>query len=168
MIGQDLDDARHVLADIVALNPCSELDADLAALCADVTQTVAASQFPGALVPVINAAGAIQIIVATQTVSDWRRLKPVLLAFAGPTLTGFDGMPERLDVGNVTAARIMQAMPVVTAIMRLPSEHKARVSALRAVFRALDTLARAPHLQRSAPVPTSWLLARFQVFLCLF
>ena len=65
MIGQDFDDARHVLADIVALNPCAGLDADLAGLCADITQTVAAPQFPGALVPVINAAGAIQI--------NWRR-----------------------------------------------------------------------------------------------
>ena len=165
MIGRDPDDARHVLADILALNPCATLDSDLAALCADITQTVAAPQFPGALVPVINAAGDIQINVASPNVSGWRRLKPVLLAFAGPTLTSFDGVPEMFDASDVPGARIMQTQPDVTAIMRLPSEKKACMAALRAVLRALDTLSRAPQLQRAAPVPTSWLLARFQDYL---
>ncbi len=49
--------------------------------------------------------------------------------------------------------------------MRLPADDRARVAALRALLRARDTLARAPELQRSAPVPTSWLLARFQDYL---
>ncbi len=162
MIGQAPEDAHHVLAEIVALDPCAGLKADLAALCANITETVAIPQFPGALIPVVNASGVLQINVATPTVSDWRRLKPILLAFAGPTLTDFDGVPKAFEVGDVTGDYIMRTHPDVTAIMRLPSEHGARMIALRGVLRALETLARAPQLQRTAPVPTSWLLARFQ------
>ena len=165
MIGPDINAARQMLADIVALNPCPTADADLAALCADVLQTVAAPQFPGGLVPMLDAAGVMQINVAAPTISTWRRLKPVLLAFAGPTLTGFDGVPEPYDAGDIAGARILQALPAVTAIMRLPSDTRARVLALRAVLRARDTLERAPELECSAPVPTSWLLARFQDYL---
>lgn len=165
MIGNDLEEARNVLADIVALSPFASLDSDLAKLCTDVIQTVSKPDIPGALVPVIDASGNFQINVAIPTVSDWRRLKPILLAFAGPTLTSFNGVPEAFERNGAICARIMQTQPAVTAIMRLPSEKRAQVTALRAVLRALDTLTRAPQLQRTAPVPTSWLLARFQDYL---
>lgn len=165
MIGPNLDAARAVLADLVALQPCASASSDIAALCADVTQSVVSEIFPGALVPVIDGTGSMQIDVAAPTMSDWRRLKPVLLAFAGPTLTGFDGVPEPFAAIDPVGARLQLAAPAVTAIMRLPADDRARVAALRALLRARDTLARAPELQRSAPVPTSWLLARFQDYL---
>ncbi|KPF54096.1 hypothetical protein IP65_09870 [Novosphingobium sp. AAP1] len=165
MIGPNLDAARAVLADLVALQPCASASNELAALCADVTQSVISETFPGALVPVIDSAGSMQIDVAAPTMSDWRRLKPVLLAFAGPTLTGFEGVPEPFAAVDPIGARLQLAAPAVTAIMRLPADNRARVAALRALARARETLARAPDLQRSAPVPTSWLLARFQDYL---
>ena len=165
MIGADLDTARALLADLTALQPCAGASTDIAALCADVTRSVISETFPGALVPLIDSAGSMQIDVAVRTMSDWRRLKPVLLAFAGPTLTGFDGVPEPYVITDLVGARLDQASPAVTAIMRLPADDRARLGALRAVLRARDTLARAPALQRSAPVATSWLLARFQDYL---
>ena len=165
MIGADIDAARDILADVTALQPCSGASNDIAALCADVTQSVCSERFPGALVPIIDSAGSMQIDVAASTMSHWRRLKPVLLAFAGPTLTGFDGVPEPFAATDPVGARLQRAAPAVTAIMRLPADDRARLAALRAVLRARDTLARAPELQRSAPFPTSWLLARFQDYL---
>lgn len=165
MIGANLAAAQAVLADLAALGPCAGTGTDIEALCAAVTQTVGAEAFPGALAPFVDDAGAMQIDIAATTMSDWRRLKPVLLAFAGPTLTAFDGVPEAFDPLDPVGARMMLTMPAVTAIMRLPGDNRSRVAALRAVLRARDTLARAPELQRSAPVPTSWLLARFQDYL---
>ena len=162
MIGPDPDAARAALADLAALQPCAAAEADLVALCGDVTRSVVSEGFPGALVPVIDGGGSMWIDVAASTMSDWRRLKPVLLAFAGPTITGFDGVPEPFAATDQVGARLQLAAPAVTAIMRLPADDRARVAALRAVLRARDTLFRAPALQRSAPVPTSWLLARFQ------
>ena len=58
-----------------------------------------------------------------------------------------------------------QSQPMSTGVMRLPSDPRNRLAALRALVRARDTLARAPNLQRSAPEPTSWLLTRFQDYL---
>lgn len=105
MIGKDLD-AKNVLADIVALNSSTSIDAELTTLCTDISQTVAEPSFPGALVPAIKSVGDIRINVAMPNVSDWRRLKPILLAFAGPTLTGFDGVPGDFDLGDAVGARI--------------------------------------------------------------
>lgn len=162
MIGTDIDAARAVLADLFALTPCAGASADVATLCADVTQSVISDTFPGALVPVIDSHGSMQVDVAAPTMSDWRRLRPVLLAFAGPTLTGFNGVPEPFSTTDPVGIRLQLTAPAVTAIMRLPTDDRARVAALRALLRAQDTIARAPELQRSAPVPTSWLLAKFQ------
>ena len=165
MIGPNIDAARAVLADLIALQPCAGASPDVAVLCSDVAQSVVAEAFPGALVPVIDSSGSMQIDVAAPTVSDWRRLKPVLLAFAGPTLTGFNGVPEPFATADPVGSRLTLAVPAVTAIMRLPMDDRSRIAALRAALRARDTLVRAPELQRSVPVPTSWLLARFQDYL---
>lgn len=89
-MGSNLDAARAVLVDLLALQACAGVAPEVAALCADVTQTVVAEAFPGALVPVLDSAGSMQMDVAAPTISEWRRLKPILLAFAGPTLTGFE------------------------------------------------------------------------------
>ncbi len=165
MIGANLAAAQAVLSDLAALCPCAGTGTVIEALCVEITQTVSADAFPGALVPFVDGAGAMQIDVAASTTSDWRRLKPVLLAFAGPTLTAFDGVPEAFDPTDLVGVRLMLTRPAVTAIMRLPGDNRSRVAALRAVLRARDTLARAPELQRTAPVPTSLLLARFQDYL---
>lgn len=165
MIGTDLVAAQAMLADLIALAPCAGASTDIATLCADVTRSVISETFPGALVPVIDSSGSMHVAVAAPTMSDWRRLKPVLLAFAGPTLTGFDGVPEPFNATDPVGARLQLAAPAVTAIMRLPTDDRARVAALRALLRAHDTIARAPELQHSAPAPTSWLLARFQDYL---
>lgn len=165
MIGQTQDASQAVLVNLTALHPFGGASPDVAALCAEVIRSVTAEDFPGALVPVIDSTGAMQINVIAPTIRAWRRIKPVLLAFAGPTLTGFDGVPETFDPHNAVGALLMLSEPAVTAIMRLPADDRSRVAALRAVLRARDTLARAPDLQRSAPVPTSWLLAHFQDYL---
>jgi hypothetical protein len=104
----------------------------------------------------------LHVLVAAPTMSAWRRLRPVLQAFAGPTLTSFDGLPEALPQDDPAASVVAQAQPVSTGVMRLPPDPRNRLAALRALIRARDTLARAPDLQRSAPAPTSWLLTRFQ------
>lgn len=162
MIGADAESARALHADLVALQPCPGVSAEISALCAQVTETVTDEGFPGGCVPVVDGTGGMQINVATSSMADWRRLKPVLVAFAGPTLTAFDGVPEPFDPADPVGARLAQAGPAVTAIVRLAPDPRLRLAALRSVLRARETLARAPELQRSAPVPTSWLLLRFQ------
>lgn len=165
MICFDCDASRQALTDILSLNGFSTVDPELRELCAKVCETIADPNFPGALVPALDAAGNLNIIIAAPTVTSWRRLKPVLAAFAGPTMTSFAGIPEGLAAGQAVADRVGQTQPAVTGVMRLPASRGARRSALRALIRLRETLARAPELQRAAPVPTSWLLARYQDYL---
>lgn len=162
MIGTDGDASRQALADISAINTFGGLDAELAELCVALCDTIADPGFPGALIPTIVSASDVRVLVVAPTVASWRRLKPVLIAFAGPTLSSFDGISEALGSGHALSDRVAQTRPAVTGVMRLPDDRRVRLIALRALIRACDTLARAPDLQRTAPAPTSWLLAHFQ------
>jgi len=162
MIGADLETARHALSRVAALEQFATLDPKIASLCVDLATTIIDPDFPGATVPSLDAAGALRILVAAPSMTAWRRLKPVLQAFAGPTLTSFEGTPEALDATDPVAGVIDQTKPAVTAMMRVPPDQRSQLSALRTLTRARDTLARAPNLQRVAPEPTSWLLAKFQ------
>lgn len=165
MIGLDIDAARSIMEDVSRLGDFSALGPDDVSLCAGLIETIADPQFPGAVVPSIDINGKLQILVAASTVSAWRRLRPVLQAFAGPTLTSFYGLPEALPLGDPVAGVVARSQPVSTGVMRLPSDPRNRLAALRALVRARDTLARAPELQRAASQPTSWLIARFQDYL---
>lgn len=162
MIARTLDDARNLARSPAIVNDFGEYGAEVAGLCRKLMETVDDPEFPGALVPSVGSSGSLCILVAAPTMGIWRRLSPILQAFAGPTLTSFDGLARPLPQENPIAEVVARSQPAATCVIDLPHDDRARVAALRALVRARDTLARSPSLQRSAPEPTSWLLARFQ------
>lgn len=161
MIAADLETSRRIAAELRARSKAFTFPAGTEALCEQLLETADSAAFPGALVPEQATDGDL-LVVAVALPADWRRLCPVLRAFAGPTLTSFDGLPSTdLAVASLLAA-VAEAGPSVTAAIRLPTDPSGREMALRALVRVRDTFARAPSLTRAAPEPTSWLLARFQ------
>ncbi len=138
---------------------------DATDLCRALLATVVDAGFPGALIPSVRDTGEVNVYVAAPTAAQWRRLAPVLVAFAGPTITSFDGRPVNLPAEDPIADLVREAGPVTATVLRLPSEAKRTVAALRALECLRGTLARAPTLQRRAPEPTSWMLAEFQDYL---
>jgi hypothetical protein len=161
MITADPEIARNIASQVRARSKGFSFPAVTESLCDQLLETVDRTDFPGALIPEMNADGQL-LIIAIAMPADWRRLSPVLRAFAGPTLTSFDGLPSVDPVGGDLGAAIAGTGPFVSATIRLPDDAGAQEMALRALVRARDTLVRAPSLTRSAPEPTSWLLARFQ------
>lgn len=162
MIANDLTASQNVLQDLRALTDFNSLGPDLAALCASVLATVGEADFPGALAPDLDATGELSVFLAAPDASTWRRLAPVMRAFAGVTLTSFDGMPQDLPVQSRVGQVLRLTGASTTGVARLSADPKLRAAALRAMTRACETLSRAPPLQRRAPEPTSWMLARFQ------
>lgn len=160
MIATELEASREIANWLRASLAASPVPTDALEPCAHLLETVASDRFPGALVPIVTDEGL--FIIAVALPSDWRRLSPVLRAFAGPTLTSFDGLPSADLPFSDLAAAIAGSGPHVTATIRLPAAPAGREMALRALVRVRDTFARSPHLTRAVPEPTSWLLARFQ------
>ncbi len=161
MIGTNPEITKRVASELRARSKAFTFPAGTEALCYQLLETLDSAAFPGALLPEQTADGEF-LVVAIALPSDWRRLCPVLLAFAGPTLTSFDGLPSTDLVASDLLAVLAEAGNCVTAAIKVPTDQGSRDMALRAFVRARDTFARAPSLTRAAPEPTSWLLARFQ------
>jgi hypothetical protein len=161
MIGANPETAKIIASQLRARSKAFTFPEGTETLCNQLLETVDSTTFPGAVVPEQSSDGEL-LVVAIALPSDWRRLCPVLRAFAGPTLTSFDGRPSTdLVVGDLLAA-VAEVGHCVTAAIKVPTDPGGREMALRALVRARDTFARAPSLTRAAPEPTSWLLARFQ------
>jgi hypothetical protein len=165
MIGASLEAARTLSDAAGAGADFTPLAPDAQVICRDLMGTIQDLDFPGAIVPNVAADGALRVYVVAQDLPQWRKLVPVLRAFAGLTLTSFEGRPQPLPANDPGAQILMGCAPAVTAIMRVPPDAQLRLVVLRALARARETLARAPVLQRNPPEPTSWLLARFQDYL---
>lgn len=161
MIGANLETAKRIASQLRVRSKAFTFPIGTEALCNQLLETADCTEFPGALVPEQAPDGSV-LVVAVALPSDWRRLCPVLRAFAGPTLTSFDGLPTADHVAPDLLAVLAEVGHCVTAAIKVPTEQSGREMALRALVRARDTFARAPSLTRTPPEPTSWLLARFQ------
>lgn len=119
-------------------------------------------RFPGAVVPARTTSGATIYYALAPDGPAWRRLQPLLLAFAGPTITDFDGAPANLD--QTEALEQLLAQGQFYAVARLRPAHSAEGTALarRALLRLRQVLAAAPNLSSAQPQSTSRLLAQLQ------
>lgn len=161
MIAGDLETSKLVAERVKARAKNAAYSADIDDHCSRLFETMDDPSFPGALIPDLATNGSVRVIAAAKP-ADWRRLSPVLRAFAGPTLTSFDGLPSARDIGEDLAGLFGPAGQLIIAVINVPSTSGQRDAALRALVRLCETFARAPALTRAAPEPTSWLLARFQ------
>jgi hypothetical protein len=119
--------------------------------------------FPGAILPAIAADGTVYWYGAAAAAADWRRLQPLLLAYAGPTVTLFTGQMVDPDIA-VPAERLLQAAGIQAMARLVPGR-----DCLRFATSALDRLCQAvalrPITTRAVPEPTSRLLARLDMCL---
>jgi len=114
--------------------------------------------FPGALLVWDRGADRVPVFYAVASNHrQWRQLRPLLLAFAGPTLTDFSGAPRLLNRALPHEAHLAAHNPA--AVARLVPHPGTAPSALRALARLRATLARAPAHGEAAPDSTGRMLA---------
>lgn len=94
-------------------------------------------------------------------VVQWRRLRPLLTAFVGPTVTSFDGLPAVLTPKYPVERYLLSLPGCITARIVPGPEPKHRQMASRALERLLTTVGQAPSTSAAIPHTTSQLLAGF-------
>lgn len=101
--------------------------------------TASSSQFPGALLPAISPNGEVFWYTAAASHAQWRELQPLLLAYAGPTVTTFNGQAALPDP-NVPAEEVFRAAGIETIAILKPSREALGFAsqALHRLCRALD------------------------------
>jgi hypothetical protein len=84
------------------------------------------------------------------TAQTWRRLRPLLLSFAGPTVTTFSGVPIRLDPSDPAELILVKAGAFAAARLETPSRYT--MWAARGLAGLVKAVGRAPS---DAPRPAA-------------
>lgn len=127
----------------------------------DIISSVWSREFPGAILAWPRQNKPTVYYAIANNATEWRRLRPLLLAFAGPTLTSFTGRVEPLLPKIPIESMLITTGWAVVARMVVGSDQKAEEIAYRSLKRMFEMVSRAPATTRDAPQPTSQLLAQF-------
>lgn len=139
----------------------ADLPAELRAL--GLENTANDPRFPGAIVPRIETRGEAVWYALAPTAQTWRRLRPLLMAYAGPTVTAFTGQPTALRL-NDPAEALLAGAGVFSAALLTPARGREDLAA-RALARLVASVARSP-TDAGLPSPsTSVLLASLEMCL---
>lgn len=158
MIGHDAAAAEAYACDFRDISGISRLPTKWRALFEDVLKSVLDPQIPGAILPAPMGKGCrIYAVAADQ--AEWRRLRPLLSAFAGPTLTNFNGVAQTPSGTDPTDA-FARGLP--GEVIAVAEALDTGVEAMRALRRMLAMIRRAPEGALKPPRPTSWLLSDFE------
>jgi hypothetical protein len=128
----------------------------------DLARTLHSPRFPGAVFPTCDPSGNLVIYAVATTPTEWRKLQPLLLAFAGPTVTDFEGVPTPLDPARPVDQILITAGVTDAARLRPSRVAQGDTIAVRALLRLSTLLEGAPDLAIARPEPTARLLAALQ------
>lgn len=118
-------------------------------------------RFPGAILAWPRRTKPTVYYAIANDAAEWRRLRPLLLAFAGPTLTSFTGRVEPLLPHIPVESLLIAANWSVVARLVAGSKDNIPEITSRALKRMIQMVSSAPQTTREAPRPTSQLLAQF-------
>jgi hypothetical protein len=162
MICDTLERSTEIIAKLDQVSGWGALDENARALCSKIAGSATDVAFPGGLIPSMGPAGNLRVYALTASDREWRQLGPLLLSFAGPTLTSFAGLLAQLRTGDLFEDIIREANARCVGLLDFPQDGDAAAQALRALVRLQDTWSRAPKMDGKPTEPTSWLLADFQ------
>jgi hypothetical protein len=127
----------------------------------ELAKSAVSPRFPGAVLacPLSNESTVYYAVAASAT--EWRRLQPLLMAFAGPTLSSFKGWPEPFQVTLPVEEFLLSRGWYVVARF-VPGQNERVTQMLRrSLVRMVETIESAPTTTHVAPQPTSRLIALF-------
>lgn len=161
MIGNDITIGKTLVSGFRNVANISALSESKIAEFDELARSVIVSQFPGAILAWPRADDTTVYYAVVHNASEWRRLQPLLLAFAGPTLTSFTGRPESLDPEVAVEDYLMKGGWYLAVRLRPGDEPSVQSMAHRSLKRLIQTLEAATYVSKTAPLPTSRLISKF-------
>lgn len=158
MIGRDTAAATVLATSFRAVAGFDALPPNKRKLFEDVLESALDPRVPGGLLPAPLKNGCRVYAVGTDQ-KEWRRLSPLLSAFAGPTLTSFTGVIQA-PLGGDPLNAFARALPV--EVVTVAEAQETSIEAMRALRRMIALLRHAPDGALQLPRPTSWLLSDFE------
>jgi hypothetical protein len=162
MIGKDIEAARQFIGEFRKLIDFNDFPDQVREEFEALTRTATEAKFPGALL-VLPRRGKCSVYYAVAAdAAEWRRLRPLLMAYAGPTVTSFKGWPESLLPHKIPAEALLNSAQFHVVARLVPGEsNKLQTITCRSLQRLVAMVIAAPSTAGAVPETTNRLLARF-------
>jgi hypothetical protein len=162
VIGKDLKMARNLVEQFRALIDFSLFSPEIFEEFSALASTATDERFPGGLLMFPRLGKPIVFYAVASDASEWRRLRPLLTAYVGPTLTTFRGWPEKLKPNALPSEALLQSARL-HLVARFVSGEGSKVQAFvsRSLQRMVSVVTTAPSTTSLLPQSTDRLLAHF-------
>ncbi|MFS2004569.1 protein DpdD [Duganella sp. CT11-25] len=162
MIGKNIEAARLLVEAFRGLIDFSAFPVQNLKEFDALARTATDERFPGALLTLPRVGKRSVYYAIADNAAEWRRLRPLLIAYAGPTLTSFQGWPEPLLPHLLPIEALLEAGCFHVVARIVPGEtEKVQKYTSRSLLRLVDMVTTAPSTTSAVPLSTSRLLAHF-------
>lgn len=162
MITDDPQTAQRFVEQFRALIDFSAFPSEIREEFEALARTATDARFPGAILALPRVGKRTLYYALANDAAEWRRLRPLLIAYAGPTLTGFQGWPEPLLPHAIPAEALLEAARFHIVARLVPGEEpKTQQFTRRSLQRMVAMIASAPQTTTAVPLSTDRLLAHF-------
>jgi hypothetical protein len=162
MIGRDADAATRLVTGFKSLIDYDNLPSNERDEFDEISSSALHERFPGALLLWPRKGKPTVYYAVAADGAEWRRLRPLLIAYVGPTLTSFNGWLEPLLPHKVPVEAYLQGGNWHTVARLVPGESpNIQDMTRRSLSRMLSMVINAPLTSQSVPKSTSGLLSAF-------
>lgn len=162
MITQEMQAAQHFVEQFRALIDFSAFPDEIRREFDALARTATNERFPGALLTLPRVGKRSVYYAVANDAAEWRRLRPLLIAYVGPTLTSFQGWPEPLLPHALAAEALLEAAGFHVVARLVPGEDpKVQLITRRSLQRMVTMVLSAPTTASTVPQSTDRLLAHF-------
>ncbi|SVD04550.1 uncharacterized protein METZ01_LOCUS357404, partial [marine metagenome] len=130
----------------------------------DFAKSAISEKFPGGILAIPSPDKTNTFYAVARKARDWRRLRPLIMAFAGPTFSSFDGKTRSLIPNNPFEEYLLShEWYLITKINPGgPGEFNLAEMTKRGLSRMIDNFLEAPENTQQPIQTTSQLISRFR------
>lgn len=162
MITEDVQTAQHFVDQFRALIDFSAFPDEIRQEFDALARTATSERFPGAMLMLPRVGKRSLYYALANDAAEWRRLRPLLIAYVGPTLTSFQGWPEPLLPHAIAAEALLSTAGFHVVARLVPGEDdKVQRFTRRSFERMVGMVVAAPTTTTAVPQSTDRLLAHF-------
>jgi len=162
MITQEMQAAQRFVEQFRALIDFSVFPDEIRQEFDALARTATNERFPGAVLTLPRVGKPSVYYAVANDAAEWRRLRPLLIAYVGPTLTSFQGWPEPLLPRAIAAETLLEAAGFHVVARLVPGEDpKVQLITRRSLQRLVTMVLTAPTTTSAVPQSTDRLLAHF-------
>ena len=164
MIASSLEIAKKIIDESRQILLVESLERDDQEMFDDFAKSAISEKFPGGILAIPSPDKTNTFYAVARKAGDWRRLRPLLMAFAGPTFSSFDGKTRSLIPNNPFEEYLLShEWYLITKINPGgPGEFNLAEMTKRGLSRMINNLLEAPENTQQPTQTTSQLISRFR------